>query len=62
MQGAEGPYTQERGARIRTTTDAWTPAVPDGRWLGLHARVGEGRAPTHTPSGLDSYHLQIQHE
>ena len=28
------------------------PAVPDGRWSGLRARVGEGRAPTHTPSGM----------
>ena len=24
-----------------------TPAVPDGRWSGLHVRVEEGRASTH---------------
>ena len=31
--------------------DASAPAVPGGRWSGLHARVGEGRAPTHSPFG-----------
>ena len=52
-KGAEGPCTQERGTRVRLYRMRRAPAVPDGRWSGFHARVGEGRAPTHTPPGVD---------
>ena len=53
VQGAEGPCTQARGARIRVWPMRRTPAVPDSRWSGLHALVGEGRAPAHTLPQVD---------
>ena len=54
-KGAGGPCTQERGTRVRVWRMRRAPAVPDGRWSGLHACVGEGRAPTQPHSfGLSS--------
>ena len=52
--GCQRKRLQARGARIRVWRMRRAPAVPDSRWSGLHARVGEGRAPTHPLRGAST--------
>ena len=52
--GCQRKRLQARGARIRVWRMRRAPAVPDSRWSGLHACVGEGRAPTHPLRGAST--------
>ena len=52
--GCQRKRLQARGARIRVWRMRRAPAVPDSRWSGLHACVGEGRAPTRPLRGAST--------